>query len=697
MAERTTFGKRGTFGDSTLTPAPVAGETVRLPNLEVSKLHEKSGMLRSIGELVGFGGVLLMFAAGMTLPGNPAMLTSLARRIFVPPLLVHQIDSIRTLSSSDPVEMLQSAGTTPVMAILLLGILAVSRRRWVLGALCAGFFCVPWPLFGYTMPLAPFALAAMGIVAAFRLLRLPGWAGFALVAATLWYGHGALDIGLRVFAHALSGGSNPVIYQAVSYDDLIHAGDQPGIASTFAKIETNGPQEAAAKAFVMAQDFALAGDAAGTSRALGEARAGGFPLNPFDARLMRVLQNYASDAGALGVEAQQTLRDANARTNAIWWPAMVLGILLAVIGPFVDVLSGRVLKRATRIEVARTQLEGAREAGSSSSSSFGRRSPGGIQSVAASEGEAIITAISRRLGFYLIGGGAVFLLGLLGIAGYFVFWLPPADSNSAFGGVMLFEEVQELLVPHAFTPRIPPFLWLLPQLVTGGSIAILAAAWIFRRFAPYYLGGIALVYVLWLVAGLGFVRHEGIELAPAQISPGMRTYLLGGIDAPATRGAGINTFDSIKPILRPVAPAGVAPAPTLVAPALPGDPPRIEGSLAAFTLAEIAYVENRPQDIVDFLNHITHPEILTSTALQQRIALMREWAVSNGLTLSPSVRAPETPASMALVRNLAPLLLVAGLVGMTLALVFGAAFFIGNGRRRRIAALIVERQAYQGT
>ncbi len=214
--------------------------------------------------------------------------------------------------------------------------------------------------------------------------------------------------------------------------------------TTLIGLAANGPAEVAAKGYVMAQEFAFRGNSNRAAEALLQAESGDYGFGSFHQRRLHAIRNYATNAGVFGPAAKEAMLNANATRSAIGWVVFILGIAVGVAGPFADIIASRIGRRAGRIEEAQQKLDAQRAAREPTAipGAFGRLSVGtGIESIAAMDGDAIMAAISRRLQLYWIVAIAAGGAAALALAGHFLFRLPDAASNTAFGNVALYGDL----------------------------------------------------------------------------------------------------------------------------------------------------------------------------------------------------------------------------------------------------------------
>jgi hypothetical protein len=121
----------------------------------------------------------------------------------------------------------------------------------------------------------------------------------------------------------------------------------------------------------------------------------------------------------------------------------------------------------------------------------------------------------------------------------------------------------------------------------------------------------------------------------------------------------------------------------------------IDPSVAAYTLAQIAYLENHPDEASRMLGEIVNPDALPKKADQQRVDIMREWVAARGYPVSPDLWPPQTRVPMRYVRFAARILLGCGLAFAALSLIPLLLSAVAEKRRRRIGRLVEARRAGQ--
>jgi hypothetical protein len=124
----------------------------------------------------------------------------------------------------------------------------------------------------------------------------------------------------------------------------------------------------------------------------------------------------------------------------------------------------------------------------------------------------------------------------------------------------------------------------------------------------------------------------------------------------------------------------------------------VEPSVAAYTLAQIAYLEDRPAEAGHMLAKITDPGLLTALIHHQRVEVMSDWAAAKGYPLSHEAKAPSyLLIPMRFTRHVAHVLFGLGLAVAMLALVPLGLLAIAETRGRRIRALVDERRQRHAT
>lgn len=694
MAERPSFGRRNTHsapggaaprstrsdavsdtaGISSFAPgkSPQARTAIQV----TSHLGNASQAILLVGELLAFSGLVLAFVAVMLWPVDPHDLKALGGKIYIPGFIAENL----AFADPQPRETFVEVTLKPidltnlvVPLIWLTGLVAIIRKRWILAGLTSGFFLLPWSLFGYEFSLGAFFWTPYALVAGFHYLRLSKRTVLLLipvimlVVPLIW--SFANSIFLTVWMPTST--ASKVEYRTVKFADLV-ANETPakeiatngggiGRISTLAGIETTGPAQDAAKAYVLAQEHAFRDQSVEAGKALQVARSGLFKPNRFDELRLNAIERYVAAEGTYGAVRQEAVISEYRTKRIIAWLVAGIGILIGLAGPFSDVVSTGMRQRADRIgkmlsNLAEQRGNLKRPDGSNSA----------MQSAAAADGESIVNSISRRTRFYGIFAGTFAALSLACLYDSYRFFLPNAESNTAFADVALASGALDFasaagLVSPSFAP--PNLLWSSLQAFGLFGLVPLVVLLLTRNLRPFL--------VAMLVSGVvEFATSGAALLRPNYAIP--------------TESLGADARNALLESAKGKAELAMPPTAT-------GLPP-VDSSTAAYTLAQLAYIENRPADAGHFFELITDPSALSGVVHHQRAAIMTDWVVAKGQ--HPSIRAwtPDTPRPINYTRQLGKSFLHLSLLFAGLAVLSFSLLFVANKRRSRIRALVDERR-----
>jgi hypothetical protein len=132
-------------------------------------------------------------------------------------------------------------------------------------------------------------------------------------------------------------------------------------------------------------------------------------------------------------------------------------------------------------------------------------------------------------------------------------------------------------------------------------------------------------------------------------------------------------------------------------PSFPRPPrPPVEPSVAAYTLAQIAYLENRPAEASRMMASVGDADARIGRVHRQRADIMREWVAAKGYPVpQPAATTVRLSIPMSFTRQLAHLLFGFGLAVATLAVLPLGLLAVAGTRSRRIRALVDERHQSQ--
>jgi hypothetical protein len=645
------------------------------------RLARASGRLRVAGELIAFAGVIAMFMATLFWPANPAELAALEGWIFVPGSLGQiPFTSPSSYAITPAVDISPLTINLALLTLTVMGAGAIMRGRWLLAGLVGAFFLLPWSLLGFDLTLKPLVLPFYGALLAFRLCR-PLTVKLALLVPVLVVG---TPIAINLFGSIYANlGRTPetAAYRKIAFADLAANQGKPAQEA----VPDRKPVErltslsglsplAAAAPYVMAQEHALRGDAPAAARALDEAIARGFLPNRLDRQRIDAIERYAANEGALGTVRQSAVQAAYGSGLLLAWIAFAGGLALAAVGPASSFLADRMARRAKRIDEAEDHVRSAQAA--QQVFSFATRSgrdAGQRPSSAVFDSQTMMAAMSRRIRAYARAAGWMAAAATLCALGSWWYWLPPAASNSAFRKIELVPEVLKLA--HTAGQS---------GITTGGlSDGVLLVIWLGALFAYFcsvliikarsYRLGTALAVALYsFVLPSPFFPNSGSLVALSDLQPGLRAQLMAlGTAELAPSGGLSRTFAMIE--------TGKAPL-------------QADSAAAAYTLAQIAYLENRPADAASMLNRMLDRSIIRARRTEQRTDLMIEWAVAHGQPAPAWLASPQRERPTAPARSLARALSIVAIAAAAAMLVPLGLLGYAWHRRKRIEALVAERQ-----
>ncbi len=280
------------------------------------------------------------------------------------------------------------------------------------------------------------------------------------------------------------------------------------------------------------------------------------------------------------------------------------------------------------------------------------------------------------------------------LSGAYWIWLPEAADNTAFHFVALAGSTADYAQQNGVAVRAGAENWTAwPILLNWLKYPICLAAIVLATRRSQYLGAVtAIAFVAFFALdGYRFSQHSLREALPQQFSQHLRAKL--DLAAVAAYGSPITLpqpvtggFGSLSVNLRGSIAAenkSASPAPLL----------EIDPSPAAYTLAQIAYLEGNVVDAAKFLNQIREAKVLYADVHCERLALMRDWVLANGYTANAMDWLNADFPS--LVRRLGRWLRTLSIASLGLAALVTALVAIAVARRRRIEALLEERGRYQ--
>ena len=344
-----------------------------------------------------------------------------------------------------------------------------------------------------------------------------------------------------------------------------------------------------------------------------------------------------------------------------------MGTVAGLFGLGFDLLAEQVRKRIRRLAELRGRLTGSGPA-SDAPAGFGLRAAPELQSIAALDGDAIVAAMSTRIRIYRMAAAGLLAASVAAAAAAWVSILPAPDSNSAFESIGIvasaldFARSAGLVTPRDTAP--PALVWALLSPFNLSIMGLLALV-LFRRAFRVVL----VVLVIYLI-GIQFqvfipAGDPSHVVAARDLSPETRAYL-----EAAMAGSDMADAASGREV-KPIAP-----------------------SAAALILAQLAYVEGRPDDAARAMERIGD---LPATDLsgrrgdshRQRMGLVREWLETHGVA---GLTGHKDELSPTRTRMFNTLMTAAAVVSLALTALLMAVAFYAAARRATVQLLIDERR-----
>lgn len=578
---------------------------------DADAIAESAGPVRLLGEILAFLGMAASVFIGALAPIDPHSLQALGGNIFIPELLFGALDfeTPRSVTTRiiESVASSRMEGSLEI-AFIAMGLAAVATRRFLLAGLITGFFAFPWAAFGFPIANAPTIVTIMAIALGFRWLAPKGWrlALFAAASAVL------APFLLQIASAPLNIASTPrngtaFTYRIVRASELFKQNDRatggPRI-TTLADLVVAGPQQESAKAFVLAQEYALAGKGPEARSALDAARSGN--RNSFELRRLSVVESWATVSGQFGDDAKaEILGDFRSKRN-VNWALGLLAVLVGIGGFLLDRIAITVRQRSRRMKAA-IAARNLKTAGASRPAGFA----GPAAAASVDDGEQALENMAKRIGVYAfvaLSGGAMFVTFAYA---WWRFQLPDANAYDAFHDVGLTAGLLTMALDNGWIAgqEVYGSSWLellsMPLALLGWinmlspAIAVAAYLGLQRRFGPVARWSLPIL-LGWVL--IGQIGREAPDFAMTWTIPSEKISFLdrSALESLASRDGGAKSMDE-----------NIA-------------------SQAAFVLAQIAYVENRPDGILKNMGALTEKRGLRSDAASWRLAALRESEFAHG-------------------------------------------------------------------
>lgn len=679
MADRPVFGRRQR--DRGIVGAPMLS-TIKDGRPE-HRLGKLSQVVQIVGELAAFVGLLVVFIATQWQPPDPSSLSGLGGLIYIPEVLRDLITFNDPRPVSRGIVVAYTKFDWPIEVLFFAaGAIAIMRRSWILTGLICAFLAFPWGMVGYSFSSAPAVLGLFSVMAFFRIVRLSRRTLFILVPIGAIFGPLLTGVIVSLFSSAFGTPARSVRYDTVQFSQLEHNENKPATergqdgkpvvrVASLAGLVPGTPEQKAAKAYVMAQELALRGNAAAAAQAAQEAAAGGAIVNPFDKRRLNIVTNFSIANGVAGEEARDEILSRYRSQSTLSRIVLVAGIALCLVGFFADIISTRISQRARRVEQMKFDMRKAELVGKDTSLPSEV-----IESMAAVDAVAVVEAIARRIRLYRIAAVIFAGLVLFGFYWAYALHLPERADNTAFGAVSLHPDALEFwrTVKLAGSGQVWQFSfiwWLLTSVTSPFSLLFILfitfPLWReFHRIVLYGSVGLALTFMQ--LQPLELIREPAISASVASFNPTVLQQLGTAAHSPSERPKGGNAHgNETSTVLT-----------------------EIDRSIAAYTLAQIAYIEGRPADASAFLSLIDGPRVLTSRIANQRVDLMLEWTEAHGYPVSNLAWRPNL--SMALTRTVARAFLGISFVFLAILLTLSGLIVVASRRDSRIRSLVEARQ-----
>ncbi|TAX59362.1 hypothetical protein ELI02_04655 [Rhizobium leguminosarum] len=666
-------------------------------------LDRRSALLSFIAQGFAFVAFMLVFAAACIRPSDPADLRMLDGSVYVLDAFTNALalTDVKSGVVSVGTELMPFTRLAQMVACILTlsAVFTIIKGRWFFAGLAAAFFLIPWGLFGQSLYFAPYALALFAFIAVAFHASLSRRAIIAFVAVSVLAS--PLIIGLiSDLSRRVGVRETYAKYRVIRVSDLPSSAYQPS-ADAEEDQQTSSQSDGNAKIapFFLAQVHALRGDTVAAAAALDELEASGVAQNNFDRARFEAIRNFTLASGGFGPDAREKLIVDNAARSQRAFLLFLAALLFGIAAPLTNGFSWLVARRSRRVFSIERELERRRanlpDALKSAGGLFGTHiAKKSVQSSSVASGERAIEAIaSRARAYLLLSLGLLAFAALSALAAYWV-WLPDAEKNTAFHLVALAGNTADYAQQDGIAVIVGVRDWAGWSITLNWlkyPICIVAIVLATRR--SRYLGAFTAMAFLacFALQNVQLAQHSRREALPSQFSQLLRSKLklaahrsnsaFGNVSQPTTgglQGLALNLRGSIAAEKNTPSSVGTV---------------DLNSSLAAYTLAQIAYLEGEAADASHFLSQIEDVRDLHPDIHRERMAIIRDWVSANGHT------PPETEWFSAdfasLVRQLGRWLLTLSVASLALAVLVTPLIAVAVARRNRIEALIEERGRYE--
>ncbi|MGO6718092.1 hypothetical protein ACCS65_30030 [Rhizobium ruizarguesonis] len=701
MADASASGRRALGATSSpLAFGSVTGKPTDQPlDEQHAGLDRRSALLSFIAQGFAFVAFMLLFAAACIRPSDPADLRMLDGSVYVLDAFTNALalTDIKSGVVSVGTELMPFTRLAQMVACILTlsAVFTIIKGRWFFAGLAAAFFLIPWGLFGQSLYFAPYALALFAFIAVAFHASLSRRAIIAFVAVSVLAS--PLIIGLiSDLSRRVGVRETYAKYRVIRVSELPSSAYQPSADAEEGQ-QTSSQSDGNAKIapFFLAQVHALRGDTAAAAAALDELEASGVAQNNFDRARFEAIRNFTLASGGFGPDAREKLIVDNAARSQKAFLLFLAALLFGIAAPLTNGFSWLVARRSRRVFSIERELEHRRanlpDALKSAGRLFGTHiAKKSVQSPSVASGERAIEAIASRARTYLLLSlGLLAFAALSALAAYWV-WLPDAEKNTAFHFVALAGNTADYAQQDGVAVIVGVRDWAGWSITLNWikyPICIVAIVLATRR--SRYLGAFTAMAFLacFALQNVQLAQHSRREALPSQFSQLLRSKLklaadrsnvaFGNISQPITgglQGLSLNLRGSIAAEKNSPSSAGTV---------------DLDPSLAAYTLAQIAYLEGEAADASHFLSQIEDVRDLHPDVHRERMAIIRDWVSANGHT--PPEMEWFSADFASLVRQLGRWLLTLSVASLALAVLVTPLIAVAVARRNRIEALIEER------
>ena len=628
------FGKRTGPIPLQAQPRPFTNTALKdadTPAGATNELDARARILQYCSDILIFSGALLIYFVLGNWPDDPSAFSGLDNKILVPgvlrDLLPANFPAISGFRASAG-NISSFYSNQAAMIIFLLGVVSIVRGRWLTLGCIVAFFTLPWSALGTEAPQEPMIAAILIMGSTIKLLqkRYPRLFKFAAISTIIL--PLPFLIGVYFIHMIIPDFKGPVEKYYALPVAKISDGNRAGInplnetGTRFRDMQAVTADQRSAKSFVMAQIYASAGNYQEASAELNTAKqifgAGGVTGR----RVVGLVENFLAGQGIYGNAARDVSLEEYSRS--LWMSRLmaILGLILGLLGPFLDILSTRMARRSKgiletsgRISVQKMKLDAINV------------SPVAVQQqdpLVAVDAKDTMERMTKRIYAYRTVGLLALALALMSTNVWLSFGLPPATSNSAFQSIALLgNSMKEFLPPKNADPG------LLDDIMSAqGSTfwnLLLGAAIIFNGFGIYtyarkYLVSFIIVMMMANIAPMHGIHQPGYwgTFEARDITPRIRQILVAATRAPQAIGREIGT-QQLKPVTSG-APAVEKKAKVAA---------KLNPSIAAYVLAQTAYLEGQPAVATEYLAFISSNSIKDARA-QQRVEILRDWVGAHG-------------------------------------------------------------------